>query len=78
MPVLKVIGKVAKTAVEVTGGALEKHQQHVSAMDMHKIIGSFDAESPKSYEPVISAFSEIFVHFNIQFIHLLDAEELGW
>ena len=78
MPVLKVIGKVAKTAVKVTGGALEKHQQHVSAMDMHKIIGSFDAESPKSYEPVISAFCEIFVHFNIQFIHLLDAEKLGW
>ena len=72
------IGKVLKTAAEKTGGAIEKNKQHVSAMDLHKIIGSFDASKPNSYEPVISAFCEIFVHFNIQFIHLLDAEKLGW
>jgi len=73
----KVVGVVLKTAVEEIGGAVEKNQQHVSAMDMHKIIGSFDASNPKSYEPVISTFCEIFLHFNIQFIHLLDAKKIG-
>ena len=75
---LKVIGIGLQTAVEKTGGAIEKNRQHASAMDLHKLIGSFDASNPKSYEPVISAFCEIFVHFNLQFIHLLDAKKLGW
>ena len=54
--VSKGIGAGIKTLVGATGGAIETTHQHASALDLHKIIGSFDASNPKSYEPVISAF----------------------
>ena len=76
--VSKGIGAGIKTLVGATGGAIETTHQHASALDLHKIIGSFDASSPKSYEPVISAFSDIFIHFNLQFIYLLDENKLDF
>ena len=75
---LKAVGAGLKTVVGAVGGAIETNKQHVSAKDMHKLTGSFDVLNPKCYKPVMSAFGELFIHFNLQFIHLLDAKKLNF
>ena len=76
--VVKGIAAALKTAVTAGGGAIETRKKHVSAKDMHKLTGSFEVSNPKCYKQVMSAFGEIFIHYNLQFVHLLDAEKLDF
>ena len=74
----KGIGASVKTLVGATGGLIETRKQHDFAKDMHLLTGSFDVLNPKCYKPVMTAFGEIFIHYNLQFVHLLDAKKLGF
>ena len=74
--IAKGIGASTKTVTKAIGGSIEKKKNHASASDLHKIIGSFDAKESKYYEAIVSAFADIFIHFNIQFGYLLDARIL--
>ena len=76
--VSKGIGAGVKSLVGATGGVIETRKQHDSAKDMHKLTGNFDVLNPKCYKPVMSAFGEIFIHHNLQFVHLLDAKKLDF
>ena len=75
---LKAVGAGLKTVVGAVGGAIETNRQHVSSKDMHKVTGSFDVSNPKYYKPVMSAFGEIFIHYNLQFVHLLDEKKIDF
>ena len=75
---VKGIAVALKTAVNAGVGAIEMKKQHGSAKNLHIITGNFDETDPKSYKQVMSAFGEIFIHFNLQFVHLLDALDFHW
>lgn len=61
------------------GKGVEKVQQrsgHDFSKKIHKILSGFLREDPKWYKLVTSALGDIFIHYNIQFCHLLCDEQL--
>ena len=76
--VTKVAGKVIDRTVTLAGGKIEKSIASTSAKELQNIVGNFNSESPKSYIPITEAFADIFIHFNVQMIYLLDPENLDF
>ena len=75
---LRAIATGSKNFVRAVGGEIEANKQHVAAKDLYNVTGSFKASNPIDYKPVISAFGDIFVHYNLQFVYLLDSKKLGF
>ena len=56
----------------------EQHVNHNSAKNIHKILTGFSYQDSEWYQLVTSALGDIFIHYNLQFNHLLKDKNLDF